>query len=161
MPISLRPLALPAAAARGRLWLGPMPGRAEGWAAFTSTARDTGLTLVVCLTPREEVAACSPQYHAAIVQGRLPFRWLHLPMRNFGLADELHTWREGVDAVSRGLMAGESVLLHCAEGIGRTGTTAACVLKRLGVDAASALQQVRRAGSNPQSAAQSGLIDTF
>ncbi len=157
---TLRPLALPAAA-RGRLWLGPMPGRAQSWAAFMSAAREAALTLVVCLTPREEIESCSPQYHAAIVQGRLPFRWLHLPMRNFGLADELRTWREGVDLVARGLVGGESVLLHCAAGIGRTGTTAACVLKRLGVDSASALQQVRRAGSDPQSAAQSGLIDTF
>jgi protein-tyrosine phosphatase len=56
---------------------------------------------------------------------------------------------------------GGIVLLHCAAGIGRTGTTAACLLKRLGAPTAVALQRVRDAGSNPESALQQGLIDRF
>ncbi|RZJ26553.1 MAG: hypothetical protein EOO54_02435 [Haliea sp.] len=54
-----------------------------------------------------------------------------------------------------------SILLHCAACIGRTGTTAACVLKALGLPAEQALQQVRDAGSNPENAQQSGLVDWF
>jgi len=53
------------------------------------------------------------------------------------------------------------VLVHCAAGIGRTGTVAACLLKRLGVPTAVALRRVREAGSNPESALQSGLIERF
>ncbi|GAB3669793.1 protein-tyrosine phosphatase family protein [Ramlibacter alkalitolerans] len=53
-----------------------------------------------------------------------------------------------------------SVLLHCAAGMGRTGT-AACVLKALGLATPEALQRVRDAGSNPQNAEQSGLVDWF
>jgi protein-tyrosine phosphatase len=63
--------------------------------------------------------------------------------------------------VADDLRAGESVLLHCAAGIGRTGTAAACVLKSLGLTRDEALERVRAAGSDPQSAAQSGLIDAF
>ena len=59
------------------------------------------------------------------------------------------------------LVLGQQVLLHCAAGIGRTGTVAACVLKHLGLPAALALARVRAAGSNPQSALQSGWIDQF
>ena len=59
------------------------------------------------------------------------------------------------------LRRGESVLLHCAAGIGRTGTAAACVLKALGLPAQHALQRVRDAGSNPQNAEQSGLVAWF
>ena len=59
------------------------------------------------------------------------------------------------------LRGGESVLLHCAAGIGRTGTAAACVLKQLGLDNDSALARVRQAGSNPENALQSGLVDRF
>ena len=59
------------------------------------------------------------------------------------------------------LRAGESVLLHCAAGLGRTGTAAACVLKALGLETREALQRVREAGSNPQNAEQSGLVHWF
>ena len=52
-------------------------------------------------------------------------------------------------------------MLHCAAGMGRTGSTAACVLKALGLDTAEALQRVRDAGSNPQNAQQSGLVNWF
>ena len=57
--------------------------------------------------------------------------------------------------------AGGVVLVHCAAGIGRTGTAAACVLKALGLEADEALARVRSAGSNPQNAEQSGLVGWF
>jgi len=53
------------------------------------------------------------------------------------------------------------VMLHCAAGLGRTGTAAACLLKRLGLDTNEAMQRIRDAGSNPQTALQSGLVDQF
>jgi protein tyrosine/serine phosphatase len=53
------------------------------------------------------------------------------------------------------------VLMHCAAGLGRTGTAAACLLKALGLEAGEALQRVRDAGSNPQNAEQSGLVHWF
>jgi protein-tyrosine phosphatase len=145
----------------GRLWLGSMPGRLESWNTFQGHADRARLALVVCLTPRPEVAELSPDYHAAVVRGRLPFRWLHLPMRNFGLPEDPAGFRRDVNAIADGLRAGDAVLLHCAAGIGRTGTAAACVLKALGLEAGEALQRVRDAGSNPQNAEQSGLVDWF
>jgi protein-tyrosine phosphatase len=145
----------------GQLWLGSMPGRLESWTTFQGDADRARLALVVCLTPRPEVAELSPDYHAAVVRGRLPFRWLHLPMRNFGLPEDPAGFRRDVTAIADGLRAGDAVLLHCAAGIGRTGTAAACVLKALGLEAGEALQRVRDAGSNPQNAEQSGLVDWF
>lgn len=145
----------------GRLWLAPMPGRFESWPRFEASAQRHELALVVCLTPRAELAELSPQYFAAVVAGRLPFRWLNLPMRNFGTPEDPQAFRRGMVAVVSALRAGEGVLLHCAAGVGRTGTAAACVLKALGLDAPQALQRVRDAGSNPQNAQQSGLVDWF
>ena len=145
----------------GRIWLGAMPGRLETWASFVAEAQARGVTRIVCLTPRHEVASLAPAYHLAIRQGTLPFAWQSLPMRDLGLADQAQLFREGIEAVAQALHAGEGVLLHCAAGIGRTGTAAACLLKRLGLPAGLALQRVRAAGSSPESALQSGLIDTF
>lgn len=145
----------------GRLWLQSMPGRLESWPAFLDEARLRQLHLVVCLNPLEEVAQLSPSYHKAISEGRLPFRWQHLPMRDFGLGADPQAFRQGVEQIAHSLVLGEQVLLHCAAGIGRTGTVAACVLKSLGLPREAALSTVRAAGSNPQSALQSGWVDQF
>ncbi|WP_422044435.1 protein-tyrosine phosphatase family protein [Roseateles sp.] len=124
-------------------------------------ARRRKLNLVVCLNPLEEVAQLSPAYHKAISEGRLPFRWQHLPMRDFGLGADPAAFRLGVEQIGNSLILGEQVLLHCAAGIGRTGTVAACVLKHLGASRDQALSAVRAAGANPQSAVQSTWIDRF
>jgi len=145
----------------GRLWLGPMPGRFEPWAAFQAEAAQARLGLVVCLTPRDELAQLSPAYHQALTRGDPGFRWLHVPMRNFGLPEDAAGFRRDMTGVAAALQAGDAVLLHCAAGIGRTGSAAACVLKSLGLPVEDALARVRTAGSNPQNAEQSGLVGWF
>ncbi len=158
--MSLRPVALPPQVA-GSLWLGSMPGRFESWAEFEAMAARSRLALVVCLTPRSELAELSPAYHRAITQGKVPFRWMNLPMRNFGVPEDPAGFRQDVRQIAEALQRGDAVMLHCAAGMGRTGSTAACVLKALGLGTEEALQRVRDAGSNPQNAQQSGLVDWF
>lgn len=155
-----RPLALPAGVA-GALWLHAMPGRFEPWSDFLAEAARRRLDRMLCLTSLDEVAALSPPYAQAIGQGTLPCRWEQLVVRNFGLPLDEAGFRERVQAVAAALAGGESVLMHCAAGIGRTGTVAACVLKQLGWPAQQALQEVIAAGSNPQNAQQSGLVHWF
>ena len=155
-----RPLALPAPAT-GTIWLHAMPGRLEPWASFLAESQRVRLTLLVCLTPRHELQSLSPAYDAALRHGELPMRWLHMPMRDFGLAGDVERFRDGIEHIARDVTAGGVALLHCAAGIGRTGTAAACLLKRLGLPRDQALQRVRDAGSSPESAAQSGLVDSF
>jgi hypothetical protein len=158
--MTFRPVDLPAGTP-GRLWLASMPGRFEPWADFLAEADEARLSLVLCLTPLEEIATGSPGYHRAITQGKLPFTWHSLPMRNYGLPLNQGGFRSGIERVTRALQAGDSVLLHCAAGMGRTGTAAACVLKSLGLPADEALQRIRDAGSNPENALQSGLVNWF
>ncbi len=158
--MELRRVLLPASVT-GSLWLTGMPGRFESWSAFQARALRAGLRLVVCLTPRSEMAELSPDYHAAVAQGEAPFRWLNLPMRNFGVPEDRANFEEGVYQIAQALRQGDCVMLHCAAGMGRTGSTAACVLKALGLETQEALQRVRDAGSNPQNAQQSGLVSWF
>lgn len=145
----------------GALWLGSMPGRWEPWADFLAEARRAGLSLTLCLTEPAEIAELSPDYRRAIDHGGLPGQWLNVPIRNYDVPDDAADLRAAVDAAAARLRNGEAVLLHCAAGMGRTGTAAACVLKHMGLPAEEALQRVRDAGSNPQSALQSGLVSWF
>ncbi len=158
--MSLRRVSLPPEIF-GALWLGSMPGRFESWSAFEAQAQRAKLSLTVCLTPRSELAELSPAYHRAIVQGTVPFRWQNLPMPNFGVPEDPAAFRRDIQQIATALRNGDSVLLHCAAGMGRTGSTAACVLKALGLSTEEALERVRDAGSNPQNAQQSGLVDWF
>jgi protein-tyrosine phosphatase len=160
LAMSFRPVALPQDVP-GTLWLTAMPGRLEPWPTFVAEARRAKLTQLVCLTPREELAELSPAYHAAVAQGSLAWRWLNLPMGDFGLPYDKPAFRRGIAQIAAGLRHGDVVLMHCAAGLGRTGTAAACVLKALGLNAPDALQRIRDAGSNPQNALQSGLVEWF
>jgi protein-tyrosine phosphatase len=158
--VPFRPVPLPEPVV-GALWLHAMPGRREPWEKFLAEARRTRLTLLVCLTPRHELASLSPAYDKALRQGTLPMRWLQLPMQDLGLADNFDLFQAGIENIAQGVTSGDVALLHCAAGIGRTGTAAACLLKRLGLPREQALQRIRAAGSSPESAAQSGLVDSF
>jgi protein-tyrosine phosphatase len=158
--MSLRRVVLPPEVP-GSLWLGSMPGRFEPWSAFETQAQRAKLAAVVCLTPRSELAELSPAYHRAVALGTVPFRWTNLPMPNFGVPEDAAAFRREVRQIAAALRHGDAVLLHCAAGMGRTGSTAACVLKTMGLGTEEALQRVRDAGSNPQNAQQSGLVDWF
>jgi protein-tyrosine phosphatase len=147
--------------APGELWLGSMPGRFERYAEFAAEARRRKLALIVCLASTEEVASLSPSYWQAIGEGSLECRWINLPMQNFGLPHDVPAFRTGIAQAAAALSAGESVFIHCAAGIGRTGCAAACVLKQLGLAADEAVERIREAGSNPETAVQSGLVEQF
>lgn len=155
-----RPLHLPQTTP-GRLWLHAMPGRREDWLTFLREAEAVALQRIVCLTPRSEIALLSPQYLRAIEEGLLPCALQEIAMADFGLSADAQAFADGVRELARALRAGESALLHCAAGIGRTGTVAACVLKALGLPTAEALVRVAAAGSRPESALQSGWVDAF
>jgi protein-tyrosine phosphatase len=86
---------------------------------------------------------------------------VHVPVPNFGVPEDREAFRRGIERVAKALRAGQPVMMHCAAGMGRTGSAAACVLKSLGLSTQDALQRVRDAGSNPQNAAQSGFVDWF
>lgn len=162
--MAFRPVSLPGDTP-GALWLSAMPGHGEGWTQFVCEAGSVQLDLVVCLTPREEMEQLAPAYARAVARNEPPFAksgsWMLLPARNFGVPADPRAFRQGVTAIAQRLREGHAVLLHCAAGMGRTGTTAACVLKALGADSADALARVRAAGSNPQNAMQSGMVEWF
>lgn len=75
-------------------------------------------------------------------------------------ASELSATLENIEC---DLRAGRNVLLHCRQGIGRTGLVAACLLVRNGIDPESAIVQLTksRGFQIPETVTQRHWIDTF
>ena len=144
----------------GRLLLHSMPGRHESWDAFINQARRVSLDTIVCLTPEEEIERKSPPYAAARAAKQLP-----CGVENFVIPDlraptetEKKVFQAFVVNLANTLRAGKICLMHCAGGIGRTGTVATCLLLELGVDIHKAKYEVERAGSYPEVVEQEDFI---
>jgi protein-tyrosine phosphatase len=117
-----------------------------------------GATTVVCLVEEREVAGHWPHYA----------EWLHRHVGNDAVWFPIHDLNAPTLELTEPLLddlldridRGEHLLMHCAAGIGRTGTIAACILVRLGYTVDDALELVRlsRPGAGPEVGPQLDLV---
>lgn len=72
-------------------------------------------------------------------------RWHHLPVPDMGVppAPLFGPSQPQMQAVQEALAQGERVLVHCAAGLGRTGTVAAALLVAQGLEPQAAIDRVR------------------
>jgi len=89
--------------------------------------------------------------HAPELISRLGLRVEHLPVDDF-TAPSMAIIERAVEQIDGALEAGVPVAVHCAAGLGRTGTLLACVLVKEGATPAEAIERVR--------AARPGSIET-
>lgn len=149
---------MPVEGVPGRLWL---CGKHLIGPDVEGVLARTGADTVVCLTERHELADRYPQYvawlDAHVASGEravwFPIHDLHAPEAGHGanLIDDL---------VAR-LRAGHGLVVHCAAGIGRAGTTAVGIMVALGHPPEHALAHVRahRPMAGPEVGAQSLFIE--
>jgi protein-tyrosine phosphatase len=72
-------------------------------------------------------------------------------------------WGEVLERVARVLLSGKNVLVHCRQGIGRSGLAAACLLVKNGMSPGAAVESVSaaRGASIPDTAEQRDWIDHY
>lgn len=145
----------------GRIFLHSMPGRFETLAACQSQLQAAQVTLILCLTSRDEVADKSPEYAQALMQQRVGVKVLEFAVQDFSIAEDIEAYRDAIREVARVVSTGDNVLIHCAAGIGRTGSAAICLLYELGVTISEAKIQVAAAGSGPETLEQLQFFDRY
>ncbi len=108
--------------------------------------RAWGANAVVSLMEEDEMA----YYGVADIPAKtiqLGMTHYHLPIVDMHIPDERFEaqWQSTGESLRNALISGESIVIHCLGGFGRTGTIAGRLLVELGSDPETAILQVRRA----------------
>lgn len=140
----------------GELWLcgkHDIAGR-QGWGSGTTSLP---WSTIVCLAERHELEGRYPEYAAWLDRAGDQALWWPIPDLH---APTLEATLSVVDDLADRLRRGDSLLVHCGAGFGRAGTTAVCVLIRLGVpvDEAERVVADHRPMAGPEVGAQRDLV---
>jgi protein-tyrosine phosphatase len=142
----------------GRLLLHSMPGRFEAIERVWHQLKSEAVGAIVCLTEMHEIRAKSARYAEALETGTVPCSVLPFEIREGGVPEDRDSfWALAKDVANR-LQSGETVLIHCAGGVGRTAMLAVSVLLALGESMDAAESVVSRAGSTVETMLQIEML---
>ena len=134
--------------AKGKIGLTIAPGRRDMKRDLNKdlqTIKSTGIEAVVCLLTIEEMK------HYGIEDllnqfAKMGITVKHLPIID-GKVPTIAETQEIVDWLTSQTKLGRNILVHCAGGLGRSGTVVACYLRAQGHSAVDAINVVRKARS--------------
>ncbi|MGJ4881680.1 MULTISPECIES: protein-tyrosine phosphatase family protein [unclassified Bradyrhizobium] len=128
----------------GRLAIAARP-RAEDWLAEDIAAWvGEGIAVVVSLLEPAEVHDLGLQREAALCQSH-GMAFVSFPIPDRGLPESRSVALQLAHDLAARLTDGQTVLIHCRAGIGRSAVIAACVMIRLGIDGAEAFDRIAAA----------------
>jgi protein-tyrosine phosphatase len=108
--------------------------------------RQSGIdTIVSLLTPPEEQDLDLVEERRLALANDMGF--MSFPSADRQVPNSASELSAILDHIDRDLHAGRNVLLHCRQGIGRTGLVAASLLARHGIDPESAITQLSKSRS--------------
>ncbi len=144
----------------GSVWIGPRP-LLQNFRTWPKSLAEIGVTHVVSLISKSEVETYNLQGEDRALND-VGVGFSHYPVDDFDTPDAA-TFPELINRLTTRLAQGENLFLHCAGGIGRAGTTAACLLVKHGMAAEAAMELVskRRGEKSPETTNQENFVKAF
>lgn len=126
---------------RGKLFLSSRPRGGDWLEDEVSAWRRYGIDTVVSLLTDEEEQELDLAHEASEAR-KHNVAFISYPVPDRGVPSNISTLSDLLETIHRDLQHGRNVLVHCRQGIGRTGLIAASLLVRDGMEPASAIQKV-------------------
>ena len=146
----------------GKLALAARPRGGDWLEDEISAWKRNGVDVVLSLLTNEEERDLDLAKEASTVRSQgMEFLSLPIPDRQVPYSEtEVAAL---LDAVNSALAAGRNVVIHCRQGVGRSGLVAACLLASKGLDSRSAVRKVStaRGVEVPETREQREWIDHF
>ncbi len=146
----------------GKLAVSARPRAGEWLGDDVASWRRSGVSAVLSLlTPDEEKNLDLLGEAAEVRTQGMHFTSFPIPDRQIPRSDA--KWIEVLETVSDALSTGKNVLIHCRQGIGRSGLVAACLLVKKGMSPGAAIESVSaaRGVSIPETVEQRDWIDHY
>ena len=144
---------------QGSIFLHSMPGRYEDINDFLEEMHNKRIPRIINLAGMEEIKTKSSKYHEYINGDNPEIHISFFPVEDYGVPENFEEYIEFLRETVLLLESGESVLIHCGAGIGRTGMFAICLLIQSGYPGKDAVKLINKAGSNAETDEQRGIID--
>lgn len=147
---------------RGKLAMAARPRGGDWLSADLASWKRAGADVVVSLlTPEEENDLGIGQEAGETKRQGMEFDSFPIPDRQIPKSEA--KWAEFLDEVTGDLSGGKNVVVHCRQGIGRSGLMAACLLVRKGISPGAAVEMISAARevSVPETPEQRDWIDHY
>ncbi len=128
----------------GRLALAARPRGGEWLEDEITSWQRSGVNTVFSLLTSEEERDLDISREATEARAH-GMKFLSYPILDRQVPDSERNLASALEELDRELAEGRNVVLHCRQGIGRTGLVAACLLLTKGIDPESAVRQLSAA----------------
>ena len=146
----------------GRVAVSPRPRGGDWLSDDVAEWKRDGVSTVVSLLERQEQQELDLQNERDEVQ-RQGLDFVSLPIPDRHVPPSEATLAQALEELDRTLSGGRNVLIHCRQGVGRSGLVAACLLVKKGMSPGAALEKISstRGVQVPETEEQREWIDHF
>jgi protein-tyrosine phosphatase len=146
----------------GKLAIGPRPRGGDWLADEVADWSRAGIGGVVSLLTSDEEESLDLKKEAATVD-RQGMSFISFPIPDRQVPGSRAALASTLERINNDLSSGKSVLIHCRQGIGRTGLVAACLLVAKGWNPSAAVEHLSSARGVPipETTEQRSWIDHY